>query len=251
MDRVTAQSKGTCGVCGLDIISRIRMLDTFSKKETYQLLIDQETFGVLAIVNSVSILHALAAGITNSSAMNVYLPKVNAYQTLATGDFILGRKSVQALIPSEGNVAKSLSSTPNDTLFALVPYNTPSSNFVEKKTLTSLRAFGISMLEQKIERYLSRAKHFSGDEIFIPFIANELQDPDSLAIKEWASITGNSVFEARAELELKVKTAQIVSLRLNAIWDKYVKRINSLTSADEIGKCVKYDLEIELRSGVQ
>jgi hypothetical protein len=68
---------------------------------------------------------------------------------------------------------------------------------------------------------------------------------------EWAKIQDISESDARKDLEVKVKSAQLITLRLSAIWEKYVKRINSLNSFEEIDNCVKYDLEIELRSGVQ
>lgn len=227
------------------------MLDTFSKKEDYHLLIDQETFGVLTQVRSIPILHALSLGIANSSAMNVFLPKVNVFQTLQSGNVILGRKSAQALIPSECNVAKSMTSTPDDLLFALVPFPNASADFIAKKQLASIRAVGLSILEQKIERYLTRAKTFTGDEILVPFLNEELKKDSSPAINEWARIQELSLTEAKADLEIKIKSAQLITLRLHAVWEKYVRKINSLYTLDDINKCVKYDLEIELRSGSQ
>jgi hypothetical protein len=136
-------------------------------------------------------------------------------------------------------------------MFALVPMPTPTSNFLKKKSLSITRAIGLIALEQKIERYLVRAKFFCGDEIFIPFIAEELKKQESLPILEWARIQDISEDAARKDLEIKVKSAQLITLRLSAIWEKYVKRINALDSYESIDNCVKHDLEIELRSGVQ
>jgi hypothetical protein len=228
------------------------MLDSFVQKRLYQLLIDQETFGVLASVNSVSVLQALSAGINNSSVMLVDLPGADInLELLKDVNVILGRKSIQALIPSEINVAKPLASVPGDNMFGLVPMSEPTNDFLEKKKLAIMRAIGLIKLERKIERYLVRAKFFCGDEIFIPFIAEELRKQESLPILEWARIQGISEDSARKDLEIKVKSAQLITLRLSAIWEKYVKRINALSSFEEIDNCVKYDLEIELRSGVQ
>ena len=53
------------------------MLDSFVQKRYYQLLVDQETFGVLASVNSISVLQALSYGIDNSSIMLVNLAGAN------------------------------------------------------------------------------------------------------------------------------------------------------------------------------
>jgi hypothetical protein len=228
------------------------MLDSFVQKRLFQLLIDQETFGVLASVSSISVLQALASGINNSSVMVVNLPGANInLDLLREVNVILGRKSIQALIPSEINVAKTLSSVPGDNMFGIVAMADPTSSFLEKKNLAIARATGLINLEQKIERYLVRAKFFCGDEIFIPFIAEELKKHESLPILEWARIQGISEDSARKDLEIKVKSAQLITLRLSAIWEKYVKRINALSSFEEIDNCVKYDLEIELRSGVQ
>ena len=96
-----------------------------------------------------------------------------------------------------------------------------------------------------------RGKFFCGDEIFIPFIAEELKKQESLPILEWAKIQDISEADARKDLEIKVKSAQLITLRLSAVWEKYVKRINSLDTFEDIDNCVKNDLEIELRSGVQ
>ena len=219
------------------------MLDSFVQKRYYQLLVDQETFGVLASVNSISVLQALSYGIDNSSIMLVNLAGANInLEYLKDTHYILGRKSIQALIASDSNVAKPLASVPGDNMFALVPMPSPTNNFLKKKNLSITRAIGLIALEQKIERYLVRAKFFCGDEIFIPFIADELKKQESLPISEDA---------ARKDLEIKVKSAQLITLRLNAIWEKYVKRINALDSYESIDHCVKHDLEIELRSGVQ
>ena len=232
------------------------MLDTFAKKQDYQLIVDQETFGVLTHVNSISVAHAIAAGIENSSAMNVFLPKADVFNNLGyrqsvENNVILARKSNQALIPSESNVAKAVKKTPGDTLFAILPMDNPSTEFLEKRRLANLRAAGLSALEQKIERYLSRAKTYCGDEIFIPFMAKELEKQESVAIMEWANIQGISVHQARTDLEIKVVSAQLIVSRLNAVWEKYVRRINALTTGNEVSQLVRYELEIELRSGTQ
>ena len=228
------------------------MLDSFVQKRFFQLLIDQETFGVLASVSSIPVLQSLASEINNSSIMLVNLAGANInLEILKETNFILGRRSVQSLVTSESNVAKTLASVPGDMMFGLVTMPEPTSNFLEKKSLAIARATGLINLEQKIERYLVRAKFFCGDEIFIPFIAEELKKSESLPILEWAKIQDISEADARKDLEVKVKSAQLITLRLSAIWEKYAKRINSLDSFTEIDNCVKHDLEIELRSGVQ
>ena len=232
------------------------MLDTFAKKQDYQLIVDQETFGVLTNVNSISAAHAVAIGINNSSAMNVFLQNTEVFNNLNYRKSIdlnvtLLRRSDQALITSESNVAKSVDKTPGDNMFAVVPIESPTSGFLEKRRLANIRAAGIVALEQKIERYKCRVKTYCGDEIFIPFMAKELENENSLAIIEWADIQEITVEEARSDLQMKVMSTQLIVSRLNAVWEKYVKRINATTEASVISHLVRYELEIELRSGSQ
>ena len=107
------------------------------------------------------------------------------------------------------------------------------------------------MLEQKIERYMARCKTFSGDEIFIPFMSEELKKSFSPAIEEWANIRGVTYNEAQVDLEVKVKTAQLVVSNLNAVWEKYVERLNTLTTFAEINNVLSTDVETNLRNGTQ
>jgi hypothetical protein len=113
------------------------------------------------------------------------------------------------------------------------------------------------LLESKIERYLARVKTFSGDEIFIPYMDKELrlcnteQQHFTPAVLEWASIAGLTPAEAFKELTYKVSSVQLSVTRLNALWEKYVDKINALTDREEMMNLVNSQLEMELRAGVQ
>jgi hypothetical protein len=232
------------------------MLDSFSKKEDYQLVVDQTNFGILTVVNSLPAAHAVSLGIPNTSVMNVLLPEVQEFRTRsyrndATSNLTLVKRMVQASVPCEANVALQVNETKNNRLFDVIPMQAFESDWVAKRKLANARANGFITLEQKLERYMARAKTFSGDEIFIPFMANELKKELSPAIEEWANIRGVSIQEARVDLEIKVKTAQLVVSNLNAVWEKYVERINTLNTFAEINNCLSYDVESSLRNGTQ
>jgi hypothetical protein len=232
------------------------MLDSFSKKEDYQLVVDQTNFGILTAVQSLPVAHAVSLGIPNTSVMNVLLPEVQEFRTRSyrastTANFILVKRMIQASVPCEANVALQVNETQNNRLFDVIPMAEVTPEWTERRRLANARANGLITLEQKIERYMARAKTFSGDEIFIPFIAEELKKGSSPAIEEWANIRGVTVHEARVDLEIKVKTAQLVVSNLNAVWEKYVERINSFNTFAEINNCLSYDVESSLRNGTQ
>lgn len=232
------------------------MLDTFSKKNDLQLVIDQSNFGVLTQATSFAVANAVAAGIPNSSVMNVMLNKSSAfknaeYRTSTDINFTLLKQSPIALVPCEANVAKAVPMTSNAGLFDIEEMLDITPAWLEKRKLANIRANGLAGLEQRIERYMGRIKTFAGDEIFIPFMAAELNKLESPAIIEWATIQGLTLSEARTDLEIKVKTSQYFVSCLNAIWEKYVRKINALTTASEITHCVWFEAELELRSGNQ
>lgn len=232
------------------------MLDSFSKKEDYQLVVDQTNFGILTVVNSLPAAHAVSLGIPNTSVMNVLLPEVQEFRTRSyrndvTANLTLVKRMVQASVPCEANVALQVNETKNNRLFDVIPMQAFEPDWFAKRKLANARANGFITLEQKLERYMARAKTFSGDEIFIPFMAEELKKESSPAIEEWANIRGVTVQEARVDLEIKVKTAQLVVSNLNAVWEKYVERINTLNTFAEINNCLSYDVESSLRNGTQ
>ena len=208
------------------------------------------------MVNSLPAAHAVSLGIPNTSVMNVLLPEVQEFRTRSyrndvTANLTLVKRMVQASVPCEANVALQVNETKNNRLFDVIPMQAFEPDWFAKRKLANARANGFITLEQKLERYMARAKTFSGDEIFIPFMAEELKKESSPAIEEWANIRGVTVQEARVDLEIKVKTAQLVVSNLNAVWEKYVERINTLNTFAEINNCLSYDVESSLRNGTQ
>jgi hypothetical protein len=235
------------------------MLDSFAKKSGNTLLVDQETFGIIAYGPSIPVMQALSEGIQNSSVMTVvFHHSLDKFKgtgldaSLAENYILLKRAGTQAVTPSDCNVARGANI---DQLFGYVDMGSPSEEWLAKRTLAKNRQMGLWLLEQKIERYLSRAKMFTGDDVLIPFLGNELQKCDfdkhiySDVIVEWASIADIAVNEAYHILSNKVMSINIIISRLHAMWFKYVNKINASSTSKEIMHLVNLDLETELRSG--
>lgn len=235
------------------------MLDTFSKKSVFNLLVDQETFGVISHCISLPVAHALSDGIPNSSVMcATFAPGFNKLS--GTGlefrldeNYILLRSSTIALIASECNVGRATADLPPGNMFDLLPMQTVTDEWIEKKKLAKIRYLGLWLLERKIERYLARAKFFVGDGILVPFLANELAKCDfdnnvySDVIVEWAEIADVTSAEAFHILSNKISSTNIIVSRLHAIWFKYVNKINCLNDEQSILQLVRINLEVELR----
>lgn len=235
------------------------MLDNFAKKSSNTLLVDQETFGIIAYGPSIPVMQALSEGIQNSSVMTVVFHhsldkfKGTGLDASITENYILlKRAGTQAVTPSDCNVARGANI---DQLFGYVEMELATEAWIAKRVLAKNRQMGLWLLEQKIERYLSRAKMFTGDDVLLPFLATELQKCNfakriySDVIVEWASIAGINVNEAYHILSNKVMSINIIVSRLHAMWFKYVNKINSQYTAEEILRLVNIDLETELRSG--
>lgn len=235
------------------------MLDTFSKKSVYNLLIDQETFGVLSYSSSLPVVHALSAGIPNSSVMCVTFPfgfdklKGTGLEFKLDENYILLQSSPTAFIASDCNVAKASPDLPPGKLFDLITMQTVTAEWSEKKKIAKRRNLGLWLLEQKIERYISRAKFFLGDDILVPFIANEITKCDfdnnvyTDVITEWAEIADVTPAEAYHILSNKISSTNIIVSRLHALWFKYVNKINSVDDEHSILQLVRYNLESDLR----
>jgi len=235
------------------------MLDTFSKKRIVNLLIDQETFGVISYCTSLPVANALSDGIPNSSVMSVTIPpgfdklKSNGLNFGQDENYILLRSNAIAHIASECNVAKASADIPPGKMYDLIPMENVTPEWLEKKKLARRRNTGLWLLEQKIERYIARAKFFVGDGILVPFLTSELTKCDfdnnvySDVIIEWAEIADVTPAEAFHILSNKISSTNIIVSRLHAMWFKYVNKINSLDDEKSILQLARHNLEVELR----
>jgi len=241
------------------------MLD--ATKQYLFLVIDQETFGVITRCPTISIANAVSKGILNSSPMVVFYPYmgvsggINSYRDNLNVNFQLVRRGSKIVntgfITSECNVAKTVDETPSKRFFDLVEYPREliTEEWIAKRKLGNARADSLMVLEQRCERYLSRTKHFIGDEIFLNFLSKELtncndeQDYYTPAIHEWADINNKTVGAAFQELVMYYESASISVLRVHALWNKYTEIINSTTDITQMEDALFLQLEAEFRFG--
>jgi len=217
------------------------------------LVVDQETKGILTKCSSMAAAIAVSKGILNSSPMLVRYPylnhKVNQYHTDTQLNYKLVRPSNNlSNMPSEVNVYETVEKNNSNKLFELVSIDVDE-RWLEKRKLANFRSEKIEYLETTCERYMSRIKNFTGDELFFHYIGKELDlvDVESNhypgSIIEWAEINSVSNKAAYYELKMLYESMGITMVRVHAIWSKYVDRINKITTQEEFEQLSKFELE--------
>lgn len=243
------------------------MLDGFAKKSLVHLVVDLKNYGVLTCSHSsIPVANAVSQGLLNTSVQNIFLPeKVEYFKNYNTQaierekNCLVVKQTPFALTAGEGNIGRSVDRTANKRLFDVVEMTSEevTEEWIKRRHLANLRLQSLVLLESKLERYMVRLKSFSGDEMFVPFMAQELNQCDmplgvfTPAIIEWANIAGVDPATAVNELSMKVRSYLLSISRLNAIWVKYVNKINALETLAEMTSCLNDSLEMELRSGAQ
>jgi hypothetical protein len=241
------------------------MLDAV--KQYLFLVVDQETFGVVTRCPTISIANAVSKGLVNTSPMVVFYPHfgivggINAYRDNVNTNYQLVRRGSKIVntgfISSECNVAKIVEETPSKKFFDLVdlPKELVTEQWLAKRKLGNARADSLMVLEQRCERYLSRVKHFIGDEIFLNFLSRDLVkcnptiDSYTPSIIEWADIANRTPAEAYQELTMYYESASISLMRIHALWTKYSEIINSTVDQTQMEDALFIQLEAEFRFG--
>ena len=241
------------------------MLDCFSKKNNVYIVVDQINYGILTTAISLSVATAVAKGIPNASIGTLLVPeRMNYFNNFAyindtRYNCVVVKKVTMATTHGDINAGRAVENTPNGRLFDVIemPAGEINDEWLDRRRLANARSYNIMLLEGKLERYLSRVKHFTGDSIFIPYMDNELkkcypeQNSFTPAVCEWASIAEMSPAEAFNELTVKIGSVQLSVARVNALWEKYVDRLNNLVDGKEMSSILNASLEMELRAGVQ
>jgi hypothetical protein len=218
------------------------------------LVVDQETKGILTKCSSMASAIAVSKGILNSSPMLVRYPylnhNVNQYNTDIKINYKLVRPSNNlSNMPSEVNVYDTVEKSSSNRLFELVSIDADTA-WLEKRKLANFRSEKIEYLETTCERYMSRIKNFTGDELFFQYIGKELelvnvennQYPNSII--EWAEINAVSNKAAYYELKMLYESMGITMVRVHAIWSKYVEKINNMCTQEEFDELAKFELEL-------
>jgi hypothetical protein len=237
------------------------MLDGFARKNNHHLVVDLTNYGVLTSSNSISVANAVAQGLLNTSVLDIWLPERLQYfrdfAYVLDKNCTVVRQTSRASATSDANIGRAISKTPSGRMFDVTdtPAEEVTETWLARRQLANDRQDSLALLERKIERYASRTKNFTGDELFIPFMSQQLSQCDHVrniytpAVTEWAAIAGLSPAVAFNELSMKVSGCLLSVSRLNAIWVKYAARVNSFDTKAEMTQCLHDQLEMELRSG--
>jgi hypothetical protein len=235
-------------------------------KEYLFLVVDHETKGVLTKCASASIANSVSKGIVNSSTMTIYFPYFRNKHNIINYqiDFSINYKLVRAhrleysnlqMPTSDVEMYEIVEKTNSGRTFDLIDFENVSEEWLEKRKLANYRSEKIRSLEIICERYMARLKEFAADEMFFQYLGtqlplvNEEKNDYPYSILEWAEIRNVSPQSAFYELKMKYESTNISIMRIHAIWNKYVDKINSLLLNDSTESLIFSRLENELREG--
>jgi hypothetical protein len=102
---------------------------------------------------------------------------------------------------------------------------------------------------------MTRLKKFTADDLFFQYLTTQFplvnieKNKFPPSIIEWAEIQNISPISAYQELKMDYESTNISIMRIHAIWNKYVDKINDLKLNDLTESYVFSLLETELRDG--
>jgi hypothetical protein len=232
-------------------------------------VVDQETYGVVCFAPTHTVANAVSQGILNTSPMTIYWPRrgnsaqpdegYNDRNDLnSTLVFKLPPKAVSSgYVTSDCNVAQAVSHTASGRPFDFVPMEPGAitEQWRAKRSLANDRVDALDQLERRCEKYLLRTGHFISDPLFLAYIGHELalcrplEGHYTALFADWGSINDVSAAAAYNELNMTWHSAGIATVKLHALWTKYVRLINQQHSGEAMENCVKVQFEGEIRFG--
>ena len=204
-------------------------------------VVDQESFLVLCKTDSIRVANAICEGLLNTSTMVVSVAET--YSETRNQILIQNRANNKL---GEGNAAKHCDMLPKDVRHDLKSCGEVNKTLLKKKELCLLRKEGMEILEKNCIRFSSRNVNFINDDVFLYSIGNALKDANSPVIQEWAEIKEVSYAEAKNELQMIHDSVTISTIKMNAVWRKFVDKINTLENRRDIISWAMYNFEREL-----
>lgn len=207
------------------------------KKNKYIFLVDQETFVILAKIDSLIIANAICKGILNTSVMVVSIPEI--YNDLKNYELTQQPTYHQGQVGT-AHAAKIIQNMDKSTIFSLREVKTVPDTVVSKKSIANIRNFGFELLEENCNRYTSTLSNYIREDAFFLAVNNELKKCNleknmfSLGIQNWANIYGTSSEIAFKKLKVDYDSYTMGILKINAIWEKYAEKINMLNTVRDI-----------------
>ena len=238
------------------------MLDTFSKKQNnFIMLVDKEQFGVLTTSISPSVINALTTGFDNTEAVLATIKGPDALKALRTYNQN-AEQSLRLRIDYNDPLIIEDYEVQHETVgaisnvFGVQPYEKPE-GFTLKRKIANRRQHVLLQIESKLERYAGRVVNSPMDDIFIPYMSDEInkckpnEDQYTDALIEWANASSLDVKQAYNHCKMVTESTNITMMRLHAHWRYFVGVVNKLDFLNE-GSAEKViaDAEIRLRSGL-
>lgn len=237
------------------------MLDTFSKRQnTFVMLVDKKDLSILTTSISVPVINALTKGFEGTEIVLGKVRGPDAIKALRT----YNQQASQALrinadyndpLMEEELQWQNIGSTPN--VFGVRPYDTKPEGFTLRRKIANRRQNALLQIESKLERYATRIINSSIDDVFIPYMSDEInkckpdEDQYTDALIEWANSSGINVKQAYNECSMITSSANITTMRLHAHWRFFVDQINKLDFQTEgVLQKVLAQAELRLRSGL-
>ena len=226
------------------------------------MLVNKEDLSILTISSSASVLNALVRGFDNSVPVLGRITSPDALKALRT----YNQNASQAISLNVGINDLVDEVNPDikwDTVgsipitIGLQPIEEKQEDFVLKRKIANRRQKVLSQIESKLERYASRIVNSSLDDIFIPYMSDEIskckpeEDQYTNAVAEWAVASGLDVKQAYNECSMITSSANITAMRLHAHWRFFVNQVNQQDFlTDGVLEKVIADAELRLRSGL-
>jgi hypothetical protein len=205
-------------------------------------LVDFETHGVYCGPESHSHANALRAGLINAG-------------TFELGSTLPWKKSKYTHITKLGSLDKHYCFNFDTGELYDMPEELITPDWIESKRLVNLRYNFMLNWDFRTRRRTIRINDYHSVGIMEGFLWDQYRQccPEenyyTPAIYEWADLSETSVENAFQELKMRSESIGLVHLRINAIYHKYIHKLNQCNTHEELDKVfTKGCEELERRS---
>jgi hypothetical protein len=115
--------------------------------------------------------------------------------------------------------------------------STPLTSYLEIKRLCYLRERMMMFLLYSARSYVSKTVLYPYSDV-TPLVKTELLNTDSVAIAEYAAISGIDIETAKAELTVMLDSETQIKVRMMALVNKHTRKINQITKVDQLDAAV-------------
>jgi hypothetical protein len=198
-----------------------------SKKDSIYLVVDWETRLVYTRAPSASVAYALTLGLLNSYVVALLVEIPHPGDTWNEYDFAAELYQFEY--------------TATGYRFLEFPKERIREDLLRKRELSARRGPCIHSLEIHCRNHLARTAEYLPDNL-TAFLHDELRNCDASAnvfaksIEEYAELSAIEPAAACQELQLKLKSSGLVSLRAYALQQKYTTKLNACETEQDFNK---------------